>query len=163
MSKKAKYLVIIIPFIGLMTYLIRTHCSTQQYARLEIPKIKLKENIYDKDSKDNNLNKGLLLLKESNYLEENPSKMFIASHSGTAKISYFKNLDKIKIGDEIKIKKDNVFYLYKVTDIYEEENDGNISVKNYDQDYVALITCDKANKDKQLVVIGVSTGELNHV
>lgn len=43
MSKKAKYLVLIISLIGLMTYLIRTHSNTQEYASLEIPKIKLKK------------------------------------------------------------------------------------------------------------------------
>lgn len=77
-----------------------TPINTEKYiAVLEIPKINLKRGIYAKNSKLNNVNKNVYLLKESNMPNEEKGNYILAGHSGTAYFSYFKNLPKLDIGD----------------------------------------------------------------
>ena len=143
--------------IILASILIESQTKAQyQYAVLEIPKIKLQETIYQKDSKYNDLKYGLYILQESN-IEEN---LIIASHSGTAKTSYFKNLDQLKLEDEIRIIKDNNIYLFKIINIYEERKDGKINVQRYNSTTLTLITCKKNTNDLHLVISAICTGKL---
>ena len=127
-----------------------------QYATLEIPKIKLQETIYQKDSEYNDLKYGLYILPESNIKEN----LIIASHSGSAKISYFKNLDQLKIEDEIRIVKNNDIYLFKIIDIYEEKKDGSVNIKKYNSATLTLITCKKNTNDLHLIISTIFTGKL---
>ena len=132
----------------------------EQYAILNIPAIQLEEKIFNKNSKYNQLKNGLYLLPESTDLNSEKTNIIIASHSGNAKISYFKNLDQLKINDEIKIIKENEVYLFRVINIYEEPKDGDIIINRYNKKTITLVTCKKETSDLHLVISAIYSGEL---
>ena len=78
----------------------------------------------------------------------------LASHSGTSKVSYFRKLDKAKIGDKVNIYYQNIKYVYKIKNKYLLNKDGNIEIyRNKDVTTLTLTTCDTKSDTKQLVVI----------
>ena len=82
-------------------------------AVLKIPKINLEKGLVAKDSKYNNINYGVEILKESDSPDVINGNVILAAHSGTANISYFRNLDKINVGDEAIIYYQGKTYNYK--------------------------------------------------
>lgn len=124
----------------------------EYFAILEIPKIKLVEGFYNVNSKENNVNKHVTMLKESTMPSKDGSIIYLAAHSGTGYIAYFKNIDKLSIGDAINIKYQDKTYSYSINDIYELPKNGTISVNhNIHENYLVLTTCSK-NKNMQLVI-----------
>ena len=73
----------------------------QPIGKLIINKINLNRNIYSINSKLNNVDKNVTILKDSIEPQYKNSILFIAAHSGNDTISYFNDLDRLKIGDEI--------------------------------------------------------------
>ena len=123
-------------------------------AVLKIPKINLERGLVNPTSYSNNINYNLEWLNGSSMPDEENGNVIIAGHSGNARISYFKNLDKLAIGDKIILLYNNQTYKYQVIDIYEEIKDGNIEIiKDKDETIITLITC-KYNTNYQIVVIG---------
>ena len=119
---------------------------------LEISKINLKQGFYSVNSVNNDVNKNIMLLKGSEMPNKKGTYLALASHSGASYLGYFSELDKLSINDEISIYYNNVVYHYVITDIYEEEKDGLITInRNIHENYLILTTCSK-NKDMQLVI-----------
>ena len=81
--------------------------KTNKIGYLQIDSIKIKEPIYEINSKENNIEEHVTILKESILPENDNSIVFIAAHSGTGNIAYFKNLDKLNINDLIILKINN--------------------------------------------------------
>ena len=120
---------------------------------LLIPKLNFKKGFYSIDSKKNNVNQNIAVLNESEMPDVSGSSLIIAAHNGSSYLAYFKDLDKLKINDEVDILYKNKRYQYTIFDIYELEKNGKISfTKNVNENYLVLTTCSK-NKNKQLVVI----------
>ena len=123
-------------------------------AILSIPKIDLVGKIYDINSKLNNVNKNIQVISPSTFPDVENSNLILASHSGNSKISYFKNLDKLILDDDVYLYYQDKKYEYKVKDIYNQEKDGEIEIiKNKNTDTLSLITCDKNDKRYQIVFI----------
>lgn len=121
---------------------------------LEIPKISLKRGFYSLTSKKNNVDKNIQVIETSVMPEEKFSNLILASHSGSSKISYFKNLYKLELKDIAYIYYNDKKYTYELIDIYGEKKDGTITIKReYNQTNLTLITCDKKNKHLQNVYI----------
>lgn len=128
--------------------------NTEKYiAVLEIPKIKLKRGIYAKNSKLNNVNKNIYLLKESSMPDEEKGNFILAGHSGTSYISYFKNLPKLSIGDISYVYYNGGRFQYKLVNSYEINKNGKANIiRNGEKTVMTLITC-KHNTEKQIVYI----------
>ena len=125
---------------------------TNEYiAILEIPAIKLKRGFYNYDNKANNVNKNIMLLKESTFPTEDNSNIILASHSGNSKISYFKNLNKLELNSELYIYYQDIKYIYELIDIYKVDKTGYINLPVKEGHYVTLLTCDKKDKTKQVI------------
>lgn len=120
-------------------------------AKLIINKIKLNEYLYNINSNENNIEKHVTILENSIFPNNSNSIVFIAAHSGTGKIAYFNNLDKLEINDSIKFIYNNKTYTYIVKDIFEENKNGYININKEFEDQLVLTTCSK-NKNKQLIV-----------
>lgn len=121
---------------------------------LEIPKISLKRGFYSLTSKKNNVDKNIEVIETSLMPEEEFSNLILASHSGSSKISYFKNLYKLELNDIAYIYYNEKKYTYELVAIYNEKKDGTITIKReYNQTNLTLITCDKKNKHLQNVYI----------
>lgn len=122
-------------------------------AVLKIDKIKLEKGIYNINSKNNNINKNIQLLKESDMPDKENGNVIIAGHSGNSYMAYFKNLVKLDNGDEAKIFYNGKTYIYNLTKSYEVEKTGKVAlVKNKDRQTLTLITC-KHNTNKQIVFV----------
>ena len=126
-------------------------------AVLKIPKIKLVRGLVDRNSYQNNIKYNVQILKESSMPDEEKGNVILAAHSGNARISYFKNLDKLVIGDDISIEYNSVIYNYKVVDIYLIDKTGTAEIiRDKNKTTLTLITC-KHNTNKQIIVIAELT------
>ena len=70
---------------------------------LNIPKINLTKGFLDNRSSENDVEKNILVVEGSNYPDVDKGKFILAGHSGTANISYFRNLHKLEVGDQATI------------------------------------------------------------
>lgn len=118
---------------------------------IKINKINLYKPIYNIDSKLNNVEKNVTLLKETNTPNKQQSHIFIAAHSGPGDNAYFDKLDELKINDEIILSYNSIKYIYKIINIWNENKIGYISIKKENKNSIILTTCGK-EKNKQLII-----------
>ena len=109
-----------------------------------IPRINLRNYVYNIDSNKNNVDKNISILPNSNL---NNNLYFIASHSGGGKGSYFDNLIFLDKGDIIWLNN----YTFVIEDIFYIEKNGYFDAF-YTSNMLYLITCSLDNKGKQLVI-----------
>lgn len=122
-------------------------------AVLKIDKINLEKGIYSLNSKNNNVNKNIQLLKGSDMPDKEKGNVIIAGHSGSSYVAYFRNLIKLKNGDKAKIFYNGKTYIYNLNKSYEVEKTGKVELlKNKDKQILTLITC-KHNTNKQIVFV----------
>ena len=121
---------------------------------IRIPSIKLEQGFVDKDFKYNNVNKNIYVHPTSTYPDVKNGNLILAAHSGTSSISYFKNLYKLNLEDDIYITYNGKEYHYKIRKIYKDKKDGTVSIKrNKDITTLTLITCTKNDKTTQTIYI----------
>ena len=121
---------------------------------IDIPKIDLYKGFYNKNSNLNNVKFNLYVLPESNYPDTDKGNLIIAGHSGNYNNSYFANLYKLVIGDDITIHYNNKDYVYEITNIYNEEKTGKVRIfRNKNKTNLTLITCTKDDDYHQTIYI----------
>ncbi len=121
---------------------------------LEIPKINLTKGFVDMNSKHNTVDYNLQILIPSSYPDVDGGNFIIASHSGSSSISYFKNLYKLSVGDNVNIYYKNTKYIYKIENIYEEPKNGYVDIyRDPNITTLTLITCTKNNDNTQTIYI----------
>ena len=116
---------------------------------IDIPKIGVYEEIYDKTSSNNDIDKHVIIMKESSYPGEN-NDVIIGAHSGSGPLAYFKDLDKLEIGDQITIDYKNNKYLYIVNNIHKDDKNGSIKIR--ENNGLTLFTCYPGDKDNYLII-----------
>lgn len=122
-------------------------------AILKIPKIKLERGLVEPSSYLNNVKYNLQWIDGSSMPDQVNGNVIIAGHSGSARVSYFRKLDQLVIGDSVSIDYKNQTYNYKVIDIYDIEKTGKAEIiKNKNTTTLTLITC-RHNTNKQIVII----------
>ncbi|MCI8547555.1 MAG: sortase [Bacilli bacterium] len=122
-------------------------------ATISIKKINLiNKPIYNKNSKKNNIEKNITILKESSMPDNNSSIIFLLAHSGIGEKAYFKNIHKLEIEDTIDLMYNKKNYTYKIKKIYEDTKDGYLKITKEYQKELILTTCSQ-NKDKLLIII----------
>ena len=123
-------------------------------AVLEIAIINLKRGLVDINSKDNNVNKNIEILKESSMPNVVNGILMLASHSGWGATAYFSKLDKLKVSDNIYVYYGNKKYTYQIMNTYVVKKTGTISIQKEPlKTQLALITCSNYNDTEQLVVM----------
>lgn len=130
--------------------------SEKPIGTLVIPKINLNENLYSLESKNNNIEKHVTILNYSDPPGKENGIIFIAAHSGTGKIAYFKSLNKLSVSDEIILTYHNKTYTYKVKSIWEEKKAGTITVPKESTKQLILTTCSPNKNNYQLIINCVS-------
>ena len=121
-------------------------------AILEIPNISLKECLYNKDSKKNDVKYNIQILDESIMPDQDNSTTFLAAHSGNSSVSYFNDLENLNIDDQILFYYKNKKYTYKITNYYYEKKTGFISVSK-GNNMLILTTCSQQKKGYQFIII----------
>ena len=123
-------------------------------AVLDIPKIDLKRGLFPINDKNNNVDKNVEILKNSDMPNVTNGTLALAGHSGNSRIAYFHKLYKLKENDQVYIYYQNEKYIYQVSKIERQDKDGTISfTKTKDTTELILTTCDQQNKGKQIVVV----------
>lgn len=121
---------------------------------LEIPKINLKRGFFSIDSKDNNVNKNIQVIKESDMPDVVNGNLIIASHSGNSYVSFFKDLYKLSNNDTAYIYYNGIKYTYILTGKYDVEKTGEVAIhRDNTKSTLTLITCSKNDNTKQEVYI----------
>jgi len=141
------------PIIQDLTEEVKTTKKINYVAVLKIPKINLEKGLVDRNSYLNNVKYNIQILKESSMPDETNGNVILASHSGNSKVSFFKNLNKLEINDNVIIDYKNVTYTYKVVYIYEIDKTGTAVInRNNNKNTLTMITC-KSKTNKQIVII----------
>lgn len=124
---------------------------------IEIPEIGLKRGIVNTSNKYNDVKYNIELI------DSNDKYMILASHSGNNYNSYFRDLDKLELGDVIKIYDNDKIYEYVYSDSYVVEKNGEMSLF-YDDDkkVIMLVTCSNDDNNSQIVYIGYLEQEYNY-
>ena len=123
-------------------------------AVLEIPKINLKRGLFPINDKNNNVDKNVEILQNSDMPNVTNGTLALAGHSGNSRIAYFHKLYKLKENDQVYIYYQNEKYIYQVSKIERQDKDGTINfTKTKDTTELILTTCDQQNKGKQIVVV----------
>lgn len=124
-------------------------------ALLEIPKINLKRGLsYYKNS----INYNIEIVDGSSFPDRDGSNLILASHSGNSKVSFFKNLYKLVLGDKVYIYYNDFKYEFVIDDIYDVKKDGTVEIERYkDKKTITLITCKNGSDDLQEVYVGYLT------
>lgn len=130
----------------------KSEVTNEIIGEIIIKKLNIRNNLYKKESIHNNVDKNITILNNSIDPTNENSIMFIAAHSGTGKLAYFKDLNKLDINDEVILVYKNEKYIYEVTKIWEEDKNGYIHVKKEDKKQLILTTCSPTKDDKQLVI-----------
>ena len=121
---------------------------------LEIPKVKLKQEVYPNDINKNHVDKGIQVISGSKMPDISNGNFILASHSGNSSIAYFKNLNQINFNDSFYIYYKDKKYRYIIGDIYDVPKTGYVEIKrNKSKSSTTLITCKKGT-NMQTVYIG---------
>lgn len=131
-------------------------------AVLEIPSINLKKGLYAIDSKNNNVNKNIEIIDSSDMPDITKGNFILAGHSGTGRIAFFDDLDKLIIDDTIIVYYKNIKYIYQINNIESIVKDGTIEIKREFESMITLTTCNQANKNEQLVITGILISKENY-
>ena len=124
-------------------------------AYIEIPKINLKQGLFDLNDSNNNVDKSIQTIYPSDWPDKENSNLILASHSGNSQISYFKNLYQLTKNDTVNIYYKNIKYIYNIENIYTTPKNGQIPIyRNTNKTTITLITCTKNNNELQTVYIG---------
>lgn len=125
---------------------------------LEIPSIHLKRGFVSKGSSQNKVSRNITILKESSMPDAENGNFILAAHSGTAAISYFKNLEKVKIGDLVYVTYRDKKYTYQIDHQYRVPKTGELNIyRDRSKRTITLITCASDNDIEQVVMIGYNT------
>lgn len=119
---------------------------------IKIDKLNINEKLYKIDSSENNVDKHITILKESILSDNENSIIFIAAHSGTGDIAYFKDLDKLNTNDIIILNINKKNYTYIVKEMWEDPKNGYININKEKEKQLVLTTCSPNNSKKQLIV-----------
>jgi len=118
--------------------------------KIIINRINLSNNLYAINSKENNVEKNVTILK-GNFEDKNGT-VIIAAHSGNSKISYFEKLNKLQLNDIVKIIYNNKTYNYIVKDIWDTKKNGSIKIPNMNKNQLVLTTCSPNKNNYQLII-----------
>ncbi len=161
--KKAFYVCILLSalFLPLSIMKISTDSPTiipiieakqEEIGTLVIDKIHIQEPLYPKDSSKNTIEEHVSILKESTLPDHENSTLILAAHSGTANVSFFKDLNQLEINDKVIIIYQNKTYQYLVKEIWKEKKNGYIHINKENKRQLVLTTCDPIQKNYQIIV-----------
>ena len=128
---------------------------TDQYiGYLNIPKINLTKGFYSKKSKENDIDKNILVVKESSYPDVDKGNLIIAGHSGNSWKAFFNDLYKLNKGDYAYVTYKKKKYAYKIVNIYKQDKVGTIAIyRDYNKTTLTLVTCTNYESTTQTIYI----------
>lgn len=127
---------------------------SKYFGVLEIPRIGLKRGFYGTDSKYNDIQYNVTLVKGSTMPDVPNGNLILMAHSGDAYNSYFNYLYRLNIGNSAYVTYKGKKYQYKLVNVYTVPKVGSVTiVRNYDKTTLTLITCTNNDSTSQSVYI----------
>ncbi len=121
---------------------------------LEIPRIGLKRGFYGTDSKYNDIQYNVTLVKGSTMPDVLNGNLILMAHSGDAYNSYFNYLYRLNIGNSAYVTYKGNRYQYKLVNVYTVPKVGSVTItRNFDRTTLTLITCTNNDSTSQTVYI----------
>lgn len=131
---------------------MKNDLKSKYIAVLDIPKINLKKGLVMSTKDFKSINYAVSIDKNSKFPDEK-GNFILYAHAGNSKISYFKKLDKLEVGNEVMIYYLDKIYSYKVNKKYEIDKTGFLTLNENTSDHnLVLVTC-VHNTNKQLIII----------
>lgn len=132
----------------------QTTYSESYIGTIRIPKINLARGFYDKTSKNNNVDKNVMILSKSSYPDEELGNVMLAAHNGNSYRSYFRRLSDLEIGDIAYVKYKNIEYKYELVNVYTQPKTGTLAIyRNNKKTVLTLITCTNNSDTLQSIYI----------
>ena len=124
-------------------------------AVLEIPNINLKRGLVDYESKYNDVKYNVQIIEKSTMPDVINGNLILASHNGTSKVSFFRNLSNLKEDSLIYVYYNGYKYIYEYSYSYDVDKVGKVEiVRDINKSTITLITCKTNDKKIQVVYIG---------
>ena len=121
---------------------------------LYIPKIGLRRGFFNTDSRYNDIQYNVTMLRGSTTPDVQNGNLMLIAHSGDAYISYFAFLYRLNVGDVCYVTYNGYKYKYRIVNIYNVPKVGTVDIiRNYDRTTLTLITCTKDSDTLQTVYI----------
>ena len=121
-------------------------------AVLKIPSINLEKGLVNPNNYLNNVKYNIEIL-DNTEIPFMSGNIYLAAHAGNSNRSYFRNIPKLNINDDVIIYYDNHIYNYKVIDKYEILKTGKAVIKtNSESKLLVLVSCIH-NTNKQIIII----------
>ncbi|MCI8778295.1 MAG: sortase [Bacilli bacterium] len=122
---------------------------------LEIPKLNLKQGIYNKNDIRNTIEQNVSILNESIKIDNQNSLLILAAHSGNSIYSYFRNLSKLSLNDMLIIYYEGKRYIYKINNIYQMKKTIDLKLLDIKNNKIVLVTC--LDDDTYLIIEAMNT------
>ena len=126
--------------------------KNKYWGYIEIPKLKIYYGFYSLNDQKNQIKNGIEVMSGSSLPSINGSNIVLVAHSGIAYNVLFDRLDVLGIEDEVNLYFNNIKYIYKVKKILKKDKKDILSTIKTNKNTLILITCDKKEKDKNLIV-----------
>lgn len=121
---------------------------------LEIPKIGLKRGFHGTDSRYNDIQYNVTLVKGSTMPDVPNGNLILMAHSGDAYNSYFNYLYRLDVGNSAYVTYKGNRYQYKLVNVYSVPKVGSVTItRNFDRTTLTLITCTNNDPTSQTVYI----------
>ena len=131
-----------------------TTVTNEYIGYLNISKINLNKGFLDKNAEENNVDKNIMVIKESSYPDVDKGNLIIAGHSGTGWNAFFNDLYKLQVGDMATVQYKNKKYNYKIVNIYKQKKVGTIAIyRDYNKTTLTLVTCTNNDSSTQTIYI----------
>ena len=102
--------------------------------------------------KNNEIKNGIEVMSGSEIPSENGSNIVLVAHSGIGYNILFDRLDVLNLEDEVNLYFNQSKYRYKVKKISKKDKKDVLSLIKSKNNTLMLITCDKQEKEKNLIV-----------
>ncbi len=129
--------------------------TTSYVAVIEIPSISLYTGIVMSNSSYTTMDRNVSIYPTSDMPNIENGNFILFAHNGNSRISYFRNIHRLKNNDEIYIYYNNVKYTYKIIKKYEVAMTDNTPLnKIKDKSIITLITCKSGNNKYRTILVG---------
>lgn len=121
---------------------------------LEIPRIGLKRGFYGLDSRFNDIQYNVTVVRGSTMPDVVNGNLILMAHSGNTYVGYFAYLYQLQIGNDAYVTYNGNRYHYKLVNIYNVPKVGKVRVvRSFNKTTLTLITCTKNDLSSQTVYI----------
>lgn len=129
--------------------------TTSYLAVIEIPNISLYTGIVMSNSSYSTMNRNVSVYPTSDMPNIENGNFILFAHNGNSRVSYFRNIHRLKNNNEIYIYYNNKKYTYKIIKNYEVAmTDSTPLNKMKDKSIITLITCKSGNNKYRTIIVG---------